>query len=923
MNEQVQTRIQTDVLVVGDGLAGVAAALAAVESGRKVTLAAAGTAVGEELTVSMCGESASGDDPTWRAIVERIDAMGGRQGDWLDPATGELAIDALLRDRGVHVLLYAVPVALVDKPDDSEAAAGVIMAGKDGAYIIAAGVVVDATAGGVLAQQAGATFDRPERIAGRRRIFFQFADEGDVPADLGEVEGFTLTVRRTWSNEVCVILRGEAEDDGGPIPHVLEFRSRLAVEPIAQHAIAALEVLNEVAVSHTSHRMLPVTGPRMRDGELAKRNVIPAGPWVSGESWGDLHGMVGEGAAAGREAMARIEAVEAITAVAPDVRESECEVMVVGGGTGGAISAIAAARQGAETTLIEASPVLGGIGTGGGIHFYYHGVRGGVQDEIDAETRRVTDALGGPQRVHGFSPEAKKIALLKAAVEAGVTVCFDTTVVDVVMEGNRLAGVTAAAPGRLTVHRAKTTVDASGDGDIAARAGAEFIMGREGDGVSHAYSQVAGRLVNERSGHANFDAGFVDATDVLDLTRARRDGLEHLRRERPFTAEDRWTWVAPILGLRQSRQVICEYMLTLDDQVQQRNFDDVIAYGKCHYDNHARDYENESDEAMFWCWVLGFWREHMRHGVPYRSIVPGEVDGLLIGCRALGVTHDASMLFRMQRDMQRIGEAAGRAAAIAARRDVPPRRVPVDELQAALRESGAMKDSWPSGPPEDAPEKTLAEWDGPHGTVASWLMYRRGDDAVEPLLNILQEGGEHARWHAACTLAMLDRQEAAPVLLDALQTRDETLPAPPEKAGDPPWIRKLFTPRWMTAMPLLGRLQHQPAVPALIDVIEGPIEHPDAHLAAVRALARIGDPAAVEPLRRLVQRDDLPGPMRREGIADGVEIDTTWKLPLAVADALRQLGEPDPEITEAYLDHPHGHVRRYARRIHGAAATAV
>ena len=85
------------------------------------------------------------------------------------------------------------------------------------------------------------------------------------------------------------------------------------------------------------------------------------------------------------------------------------DVVVVGGGTGGAPAAIVAGQEGLKTAVIEPQGFLGGIGTGGGIHMYYHGIQTGVQIAIDARTDQWTDRIGG--KASGFHPEAKKLAL--------------------------------------------------------------------------------------------------------------------------------------------------------------------------------------------------------------------------------------------------------------------------------------------------------------------------------------------------------------------------------------------------------------------------------------------------------------------------------------------------------------------------------
>ena len=117
---------------------------------------------------------------------------------------------------------------------------------------------------------------------------------------------------------------------------------------------------------------------------------------------------------------------------------SRSDVLVVGGGTGGAIAAIVAAREGVRTTLIETGLSLGGIGTAGAIHSYYYGLNGGIQDEVDARVKELTPLFCGKWDVRGFHPEVKKQVLQQMVEEAGVEVHYDTVVTGVLLKSGEI-----------------------------------------------------------------------------------------------------------------------------------------------------------------------------------------------------------------------------------------------------------------------------------------------------------------------------------------------------------------------------------------------------------------------------------------------------------------------------------------------------
>lgn len=947
-----------DVAVFGGGLSGFAAAREFARRGRRVALIERRPVLGWEITWAFRSEGALSHSDTTAWFPDALAAATGMGEPLFDPPITEMVLDREAASAGIAVLLHAQPVA-VAMGDEGIGAA--VIGTKSGEIPVWARCFVDATENAILWRLAGSRVVEGAAVPGVLTIVLNRVAESAVnrTLELGDLGACrNVRVRPTlWPGEAAVDLTLDTCNITA---------ARLALPAVLEAIRENVPGLRDALVTSVGNELYPLSAMQLESRKppgglrFPARNLFGAGIWAphaelphSGTvTLGDRLALGANVAETILMAHNRLFHGPAAAAPRPQSQVAppshEADVVVCGGGTAGALAAIAAARHGAKTILIEQSTCLGGIGTGGGIHSYYHGVAGGLQDELD---RRVAELapLFGPAA--GFHPEAKKVALEQLAAEAGVQIVYDTTITgaqcdsvpsslpaskrDTVELVRRVRAVVAAGPDGNALYRAKAFVDATGDGDLAAMAGARFTFGRTTDSLPHAYSLAAGRLSDDgKLLITNFDAGYCDPTDAVDMTRARRHALGHYWRER-FDARNRLLYIAPILGLRNSRQIVGDYRITLADEIAGRQFPDVVAYAYSHYDNHGFDYENESDEAMLWVWLLGNWQRRIGCEIPYRALLPAGIEGLLVACRALSMTHDAHNQLRMQRDLQRVGEAAGIAAALAAQRGITPRALPVPDLQAELLKTGALGPrELPRLPEPSATEAALheASWMPPQvpalpaaeriaqlGTEktseACWDLIRRGGEALPLLLEAAQAQAPATRFWASVALAMLRRPEAAPELRAALA----------ERRGDVPEGRKA-APLWKSAAVLLGRIADRQAVPELCKVLDDPQADLDARIAAVRALARIGDPAAVPALNALADRKDVPADRVLQVSSPGgrpVVEDARWQLDLAIGEALAILGAPRPDLAARHAADERAYVRRYARQVAELASTTA
>jgi len=394
----------------------------------------------------------------------------------------------------------------------------------------------------------------------------------------------------------------------------------------------------------------------------------------------------------------------------PVVRD--VDVIVVGGGPAGLAAAIASARNGARTVLIERFGYLGGTATAS-LMACINGFRNqvepdftqtvrGIAEEIVLELKAL-DGLGAspyPQKAYPTEPgqmaysyaidtEKFKVVVLRMCVEAGVDLLFHTWFCDSIVEDGVLRGIVVENKSGRQALLARIVVDASGDGDVAARAGAPFwqTVADEAPRLNDALmyriafgaSRPEGVFACDFGSHAVVwgpGAAPINGVDAEQLAQAEVDA--RLRVYEDFAAKQakypelvdaHLLETPPLLGIRQTRFIEGEYKLTAGDAIEGRRFDDVVAISSCaiiHYYGYRR------------------YLEHEGYDIPYRCLVPKDVDNLLIAGRCISSEQQPYESHRAMIPIIAIGQAAGTAAALCAQTGVTPRRLNVARLQTTL-----------------------------------------------------------------------------------------------------------------------------------------------------------------------------------------------------------------------------------------------
>ncbi len=520
--------------------------------------------------------------------------------------------------------------------------------------------------------------------------------------------------------------------------------------------------------------------------------------------------------------------------VVPVVEEGD--VLVVGGGSSGAVAAITAGQEGRRSILVDMNPGLGGTGTYGGINTYWFGRRIGFVDRLMGWLNDMHDRLSLPGAegvLATWNVEARIHTLREKAEEAGVAILLNGLAFGSIVKGREVCGVVAATAYGPVALLAQVTLDATGDGDIAAWAGAESVYGS-----SREHSVMWGYMpqVPGPGRPRNMKTSMVDTTNIRDYTRM----IMVERRRRQDGDYDHGIYLAP----RESRHVLGGVVMTLTDQLVKRCWPDVVHVA---FSDHDMKGESTSD------WVrMGIQPPNLEIEVPYRALVPKGLENILVVGKAFSATHDALAATRMQPDLENLGGVGALAATMALETGVAVRDLDVRQLQERLVAIGVLPSSIlvRNLEPMDYGDQELAEMiagldaDRPLHDYSNQKIGERYDGRI-PEVDIMCSGPrvipmlEAAMQQAhgprqvllAQMLAMVGSKAGVPVLVAAIedQLRGGYLPGldhrvryvglPPDMGVDPQAVHLLNSlslvkdrrvlPLWQRIVDLLGTATRQ------------------------------------------------------------------------------------------------------------------
>ena len=430
------------------------------------------------------------------------------------------------------------------------------------------------------------------------------------------------------------------------------------------------------------------------------------------------------------------------------------DVIIVGGGPAGCTAAISAAREGVKTLLIEATGALGGMGTNGLVPAWcpfsdkerviYGGLAQKIMESLKSTMPHVPkDAVDWVP----IDPEQLKTLYDDMVTGSGASVLFDTMLSSVETDDKGLVtGIVVTNKSGLCAYQAKVYVDCTGDGDLAVGAGAGYEKGGDNGELqpaSHCFMisnvddygyqcgpwlhgsnpdspihQIANSdkypLIRDTHicsnfvgpGTVGFNAGHlwdVDSTDPINLSRALMEGRKLAREMRDGLAEyfpeafanSYLSQTATLMGIRETRRIMGDYVITAEDYMARRSFEDEICRNSYYLDVHHSEKDAEklvkgaSFEEVVESKTCRYGKGES-HGIPYRCLTPKGLINVLVAGRSISCDRDILGSVRVMPVCLAMGEAAGMAAAHAGHMPtVNVHEVDVQNLRKRLREEGA------------------------------------------------------------------------------------------------------------------------------------------------------------------------------------------------------------------------------------------
>lgn len=816
---------------------------------------------------------------------------------------------------------------------------GIAMANKAGRQVVRAKVIIDATDRAWVARMAGAQF---QPFAAGPQTFTRIIVGGDVregpgvsgrkvglaysgavsgkPAELIE---YTLQIPMadgSWASYALAeqkardmtFSEGQQIDTdeifqvpSDPMKAVKAGATAADLDAFRPAGVARLYVVGgcaDLPRGEAAKLLRPLAlmdaGARVGAAAAAEAKKLPAAmdakvamPMAAGAAAGDVKEILG-GVRPSQKTLATVPTAGGGLPVLATV-----DVVVVGGGTGGAPAGIAAARNKAKTLVVEYLHGLGGVGTLGMISKYYWGYRDGFTKE-------------GPLASASWDPRVKAEWWRTQIRQAGGDIWFGVLGCGAYVDAGRVRGVVVATPQGRGVILANTVIDSTGSSDIAAAAGAATTA-TGGDELAMQGTGLPPIKLGAQ--YTNTDFTITDETDVKDIWHL----FVYAKSKYPNAFD-----LGQLIDTRERRRIVGDFTMTVVDQVLARTYPDTIHLAYSNFDSHGYTVDSymlmeHPDKKGFTC------------NVPYRCLLPKGLDGIIVTGLGISVHRDAVPVTRMEPDIQNQGYAVGLIAASVAKGGRSTRSVDIRDVQRQLVKMNIVpervltdNDSFPL-PPAKVAEAVASLKDDYKGAA---IVLAQPQDAL-PLLKkaYAAAADEKTKLIYAHTLGLLGDASGLAQLVAAFDV--------PE--WDKGWNYKGMG-QFGSSMSrqdgfavALGRTRDKRALPILLKraaQLDTAIDFSH-HRAMALALEAIGDPSAAPVLAAVLAKPGMAGHAhtnveQARQLSGTNPIDTTTRQTslreLFIARALYRCGDQNglgKKILSEYAHDLRGHIARHAQAV--------
>jgi len=685
----------TDYLIAGSSLCAVSAAYTLAKANNRVTLVTKETFLGYE--PGMYGQAflpeSSLADPLVKTffpdkILQPSLLLGGYVP--IHPDRMKIHLEDLLMEKGVRIIYGAALMSVCQKGSDYIAA-----------VVSKGGKVERKSLSTIDFESAETDMGYKDEIVCKGFMTDPHQSAPDAPSDEMRIVHFTgieggvkrlrEEINRLGLNDSFKVYPGYCGEGHGLIGVVMNISevkvekvhsNPLNLRPNAHHAKYAhqaayahqVEHKAEMVYKNVAHKQY-LTMKITLDQIEALQNALP---WLRSASLGrialkagDVHINFLEELHRGETCAMTLPDHSDLKEICPDITRITCDLVIAGGGTSG-VPAAYFAQDDLHVVLLDMNPILGGTSTIGGVSSYWFGNREEACAQVDNRTQLLHQRLGVSypgmwwSRHDCWHNELKSFVLHDMCMEKGIALFLETIVFDAEAVDGKITMLRCFNNGKIIEILLQGVIDATGDGDIAYFAGADYTYGSEKGGVT--FWASLGQFTSPTDHQNNFTSN-VRIDDIYDYTQ-----FIMVNRRRGETY-DHCAYVAP----RESRHIKGRVTLTLKDQLLQRRYDDTVHSCFSNYDPKGKS----TSDIIY----VGLLPPNLNINLPYRCLVPESLNNILIAGKAFSCEHDAFPAVRMQPDLMEVGRACGLLASYCITNEIVFDRITPEEIRAVLGRS--------------------------------------------------------------------------------------------------------------------------------------------------------------------------------------------------------------------------------------------